>query len=198
MNGEDLDYSSGYQDSYPTHWPETKQRLENVEEFLHQFNQMVDENHWNQRLLGFIAQQAVENTLKGWLSACNDARTFSHELTGLWKDIEGIEDWSNPESGELHRVVTNLFACIQYQDPDRPGEEADWLTKYAVTYRYGRDFSPYDPRPTFGTAQRHKRRPRRYYGQNPHHQRDHNVGPVDGRKQALGIRPESSICLVIE
>ena len=140
MNGEDLDYSSGYQDSYPTHWPETKQRLENVEEFLHQFNQMVDENHWNQRLLGFLAQQTVENALKGWLSAYNDTRTFSHELTGLWKDIESIEDWSNPETDELHRVVTNLFVCVQYQDPDRPGEEADWLTKYAVTYRYGRTF----------------------------------------------------------
>ena len=140
MNGEDLAHPSGYQDSYPTHWPETKQRLENVEEFLHQFNQMVDDDHWNQRLLGFIAQQAVENALKGWLSARNDPRTFSHELTNLWKDIENIEDWFTPEMRHLHQTVAALFACIRYQDPDHPGEDSDWLTKYAVTYRYGRTF----------------------------------------------------------
>ena len=140
MNGEDLDYPSGYQDSYPTHWPETRQRLENVEEFLHQFNQMVDENHWNQRLLGFSAQQAVENALKGWLSAYNDTRTFSHELVGLWTDIQNLEDWSGPDMEKLGNAVTGLFSCIQYEDPDRPGEAADRLTNYAVTYRYGRTF----------------------------------------------------------
>ena len=140
MNGEDLDYPSGYQDSYPTHWPETRQRLENVEEFLHQFNQMVDENHWNQRLLGFGAQQAVENALKGWLSAYNDTRTFSHELVGLWTDIQNLEDWSGPDMEKLGNAVTGLFSCIQYEDPDRPGEAADRLTNYAVTYRYGRTF----------------------------------------------------------
>ena len=138
MNGENLDYSSDCQDSYPAHWPETRQRLENVEEYLHQFNQMIDESHWNQRLLGFIAQQAVENALKGWLSARNDARTYNRELTGLWKDIVNVEDWSNPNMDQLHQAVANLFACIHYNDPDRPGEESDWLTKYAVTYRYGR------------------------------------------------------------
>ena len=140
MNGEDLDYPSGYQDSYPAHWPETRQRLENVEEFLHQFNQMVDENHWNQRLLGFSAQQAVENALKGWLSAYNDTRTFSHELVDLWTDIQNLEDWSGPDMENLGDAMTGLFSCILYEDPDRPGEAADWLTNYAVTYRYGRTF----------------------------------------------------------
>lgn len=138
MNGEDLDGASGYQDSYPDHWPETRQRLENTEEYLYQFNQMVAENHWNQRMLGFSAQQAVENALKGWLSAHNDPRTFSHELTGLWNDIQGIEDWANPTTEELRKLVNSLFDRVRYEDPDSPGEDMDWLSNYAPTYRYGR------------------------------------------------------------
>ena len=68
MNGDNLDCSSRQEDIYPAHWVETKQRLENVDEYIYEFNRMVDENHRGQKLLGFCAQQAVENALKGWLS----------------------------------------------------------------------------------------------------------------------------------
>ena len=138
INGENLGHSSRQEDAYPDHWVETKQRLENVDEYLYEFNKMVDENHRGQKLLGFCAQQAVENALKGWLSAYNDDRTFSHELTDLWEDIQKIEDWSNPGADELRQSVANLFGCIYYEDPDNPGVSSDWLSKYATIYRYGR------------------------------------------------------------
>ncbi len=136
MNGETLGPTPHYEDGYPAHWPETRQRIQNAEEYHHHFNEMVDENHWNQKTLGFLAQQAVENALKGWLSAYNDDRTFGHELTALWRDAEGIEDWSNPELGPHHESMTRLFDYIKYEDPMQTGEQTDWLTKYGVIYRY--------------------------------------------------------------
>ena len=136
MNGETLGPPPHYEDGYPAHWPETRQRIQNAEEYHHHFNEMVDENHWNQKTLGFLGQQAVENALKGWLSAYNDDRTFGHELTALWRDAEGIEDWSNPELGPLHESMTRLFDYIKYEDPVQTGEQTDWLTKYGVIYRY--------------------------------------------------------------
>ena len=117
---------------------ETKQRLENVDEYLYEFNRMVDENHRGQKLLGFCAQQAVENALKGWLSAYNDDRTFGHELTDLWKMSRKSKTGSNPGADELRQSVAKLFGCIYYEDPDNPGVSSDWLSKYATIYRYGR------------------------------------------------------------
>ena len=138
MNGESLGQSPSREDAYPAHWVETKQRLENVDEYLYEFNRMVAENHGGQKLLGFCAQQAVENALKGWLSAYNDDRTFDHDLTDLWEDLQRIEDLSNPEADELRNSVAKLFDCIYYEDPDRPEVSSDWLSKYATIYRYGR------------------------------------------------------------
>ena len=138
MNGDNLDRSSYQEFVYPAHWVETKQRLENVDEYLYEFNRMVDEDHKGQKLLGFCAQQAVENALKGWLSAYNDDRTFGHDLTDLWEDIQRIEDWSNPGADEIRQSVAKLFDCIYYEDPDNLGVASDWLSKYATIYRYGR------------------------------------------------------------
>ena len=36
-----VDYSTGYEDDYPEHWPATRQRLENTAEWSKQFNDMV-------------------------------------------------------------------------------------------------------------------------------------------------------------
>ena len=74
--------------------------------------------------------------MKGWLSAYNDDRTFGHKLTDLWRDAANIEDWSNPGLDRLHQSMTRLFDYIEYEDPDRPNEQCDWLTDYGVIYRY--------------------------------------------------------------
>ena len=77
---ERTNYGTEYEDAYPDHWPATRQRLENTGEWSKQFNDMVDENHWNQKLMGFSAQQEVENALRGLLSVHNDPTTFRHGL----------------------------------------------------------------------------------------------------------------------
>ena len=136
MNGEILDPPPDYDDGYPDHWPETRRRIENAEKNSYTFNDLVHSNYWNQDAIGFLAQQAVENVLKGWLSAYNDDRTFGHDLIPLWRDIQNIEDWSNPELGRVHEAVSEIFNLVEYDDPNRPGAECDWLTNYGVLYRY--------------------------------------------------------------
>ena len=54
-----MGYHDDYRNEYPMHWPATQRRLENAAEWSKQFNDMVDENSWNQKLLGFSAQQGV-------------------------------------------------------------------------------------------------------------------------------------------
>ena len=136
MNDEILGCPPDYDDGYPEHWSETRRRIENAEKNNYSFNDLVDSNYWNQDAIGFLAQQAVENALKGWLSAHNDDRTFGHNLISLWRDIQNIEDWSNPELRRVYSPVSELFNLVEYEDPNRPDEECDWLTNYGVLYRY--------------------------------------------------------------
>ena len=136
MNDETLGRSPDYDDGYPDHWAETRRRIENAEKNNYSFNDWLDSDYWNQDVIGFLAQQAVENPFKGWLSAYNDDRTFGHDLISLWRDIQNIEDWSNPELRRVYSPVSELFNLVEYEDPNRPGEECDWLTNYGVLYRY--------------------------------------------------------------
>ena len=75
-----MDYRYNYEDEFEEHWPETKQRIQNAEEWKHQLDTMVDENHWNRRLIGLSAQQSAENAIKGWLSTHNDEGRYGHEI----------------------------------------------------------------------------------------------------------------------
>ncbi len=136
MNGEILGPPPDYDDGHPDHWPETRRRIENAEKNSYSFNALLDLNHWNQDAIGFLAQQAIENALKGWLSAYNDDRTFGHDLIPLWRDIQKIEDWSDPELSRVHEAVSELFNLVEYEDPNRPNKECDWLTNFGVLYRY--------------------------------------------------------------
>ena len=121
-------------DTYPDHWPETRRRIERAEAWNQSLADVIENQH--QELVGFTAQQAVENALKGWLSAYNDARTFGHDLTELWDDIRDIEDWKDPELGRVAAAGNELFGFIRYPSPDEPHEYRDWLTDYAARYRY--------------------------------------------------------------
>ncbi len=124
-------------DDYPDHWPATRQRLQNTGEYSHEFNQMIEEKHWNQRTIGFFAQQAVENALKGWLSAHNDDRNWDHDLNRLWEGGQEKENWATPELQPVYESVIELLDHTGYEDPERPGRESNWLSNYAVIYRYG-------------------------------------------------------------
>ena len=138
MSGQGLNSPAENNDNFPDHWPETRQRLENVLEYQFHFNQMLDENIQNQRLMGFLGQQALENALKGWLSTWNDRRTFGHELVPLWDDVRPMEDWVSPAMQELQQDIDLLFDYTKYEDPQALGITLDWLTLYAARYRYSR------------------------------------------------------------
>ena len=130
MSGERLEYGNEYQDSYPDHWPETKQRLENTEESQFHFNDLLDGNMGNQKLMGLMGQNALENALKGWLSTHNDIRDWGHEPRPLWEDIQKKpEDWSTGRMQNLRQTMEDLFDYTRYEDPDAPGKTLDWLSK---------------------------------------------------------------------
>ena len=137
MSGERLEYRYNNDDKYPDHWPETKQRIRNAEEYRHSYDEMVDRNDWNTSLTGFAAQQAVENALKGWVSTHNDPTRFGHDLEEMWERIKELEDWSDPGLAEIRESLEELLDYTTYIDPERSGGENNWLTKYAVIYRYG-------------------------------------------------------------
>ena len=64
--------------------------------------------------VGFHARQAVENALKGWISALDDEYRNIHDL------------------GELADIIRRHPA-----ENDTPASESlNWLTSYAVEYRY--------------------------------------------------------------
>ena len=107
---ERMNHGAGYEDDYPEHWPATRQRLENTAEWSKQFNDMVAEDHWNQKLMGFSAQQQVENALRGLLSAHNDPTTFRHGLNGIWEYyVATYYDPNNPGTRELYESVVQLL-----------------------------------------------------------------------------------------
>lgn len=134
MNEEKLDHVISSDDGYPDHWPETRRRIERAQAWNQSLTDVVDNQH--QELVGFTAQQAVENVLKGWLSVHNDDRNFGHDLTELWDDVKDLEDWSNPDLVPVSDAASELFRFIQYSTPDNPDESRDWLTDYAARYRY--------------------------------------------------------------
>ena len=81
---------------FPDHWPETVRRLQTVEEWLYHVNDMLQTGSGPQRVLGFGAQQAVENALKAWLSTHNLPRNYGHELTPVWDEIRSQPETSAP------------------------------------------------------------------------------------------------------
>ena len=123
-------------DPYPAHWPGTKQRIRNAMRYIGDLNAQARYRNQSSESIGFVAQQAVENALKGWLSAYNDDRRYQHPLPPLWMAIQEIEDFNDPANQEVYTAVSELFAFIGYDETIPLSEQADWLSNYAVLYRY--------------------------------------------------------------
>ena len=136
MSNESLDNVVPEPDGYPDHWPETARRLQTVEEWLYHVNDMLDRESGPQRVMGFGAQQAVENALKAWLSTHNLQRNYGHDLMPLWDEIRNLPETSTPDAATVATAVDDLFTYTRYETPELPGAQLDWLTKYAVDYRY--------------------------------------------------------------
>ena len=97
----------------PGNWPDVRQRIANAERELRVLNDLVKANS-AQEAIGFHAQQAMENALKGWISALDAEYGNTHDLA-------------------------NLAAIVRRhpgENDTSAGERLGWLTEYAVKYRY--------------------------------------------------------------
>ncbi len=97
----------------PDDWPDIEQRFTVAWRNLHDLKLNIEAGA-SQELVGFLAQQTVENVLKGWISALGDP----------YRNLHDIADLTNVIRQHPSEVDTNA------------GESLTWLTKYAVTYRY--------------------------------------------------------------
>ncbi len=102
-----------YDNPEPTNWPDIRQRIINAERELRVLEDLVEANSAPEAI-GFHAQQALENVLKGWISALDTDYKNTHDLSDLSAIIR-----NHPE-----------------EDDTPAGEKLTWLTDYAVRYRY--------------------------------------------------------------
>ncbi|MDE3000866.1 MAG: HEPN domain-containing protein [Gemmatimonadota bacterium] len=108
-NGDKVDYDN----PEPSNWPDIRQRIANAERELGVLKVLVEADS-AQEAIGFHAQQALENALKGWISALDADYGNTHDLATLGAIVRR-------HPGENHTPA---------------GEKLAWLTGYAVRYRY--------------------------------------------------------------
>ena len=110
MNGEKPEYEP---DSAPFDWHDVQQRVITANRNLIDLEAGVAAS-MSQEIIGFLAQQTVENALKAWISAAGAEYRNTHQLS------------------ELLGIIKNM---PEEQDTSA-SEELLWLTRYAVRYRY--------------------------------------------------------------
>ena len=133
MSDESLDFSNRYQDDYPDSWPDVKDRISATYRQLNSFEILFNHPDGAQEDYGFHVQQAVENGMKAWLSAADIGYRLNHDLE------EAAELILNDPAESQTLAAQQLRLLMDYttlEEPDHPGEYDNWLTKYAVTYRY--------------------------------------------------------------
>ena len=97
----------------PTNWPDIRQRFIAATRNRRDLELAIEAN-LSQEIIGFLAQQAIENAMKGWISALNDSYGRTHDIAELAAKVRGHPAEIETPAGET------LF----------------WLTRYAVEYRY--------------------------------------------------------------
>ncbi len=133
MSDENLDLSAGYEDGYPDSWPDVKERLQAAYRNMRAFHRLIDFDDSDQEMYGFHAQQAVENAIKAWLSAAGLEYRAVHDLREVADQI--LRDPT--ESGTLAAAQLRLLIdYTSFPNAGRAGGPDNWLTLYAVTYRY--------------------------------------------------------------
>ena len=109
-NGDKVNYDN----PEPTNWPDARQRIANAERCLSDLEVLTEDPRSSQELIGFTAHQALENSLKGWISALDADYRNTHDLMMLATTVR------------RHPAENDTSA----------GEKLAWLTEYAVRYRY--------------------------------------------------------------
>ena len=103
-----------YDNPEPTNWPDIRQRIANAERYLSDLAVLTENPRSSQETIGFHAQQALENALKGWISALDADYGNTHDLADL----------------------TAIVRQHPAENDTPAGEQLAWLTEYAVRYRY--------------------------------------------------------------
>ena len=134
MNDVNFDDPDRDGSQYPDSWPDVKERLQAAYRHTRTFLVLIEHPDGDQEMFGFHAQQAVENALKAWLSAADLDYRRVHDLQEVADKI-----FDDPvESTTL--AAAQLRLLMEYTNfPSRyhPNELENWLTLYAVEYRYG-------------------------------------------------------------
>ena len=133
MSSERLDFTYNYDDDYPESWPDVKERLvaahRNIRAFEFNLRGLPDD----QETYGFHAQQAVENSVKAWLSAAELEYRKVHDLEEISSLIFNDEREASTLAAQQLRM---LIDYTTFERPDHSSEHENWLTRYAVDYRY--------------------------------------------------------------
>ena len=133
MSDENLNLSSPGADGYPDSWPDVKERLQAVYRHMGVFGREIDHPDGIQEMYGFHAQQAVENAIKAWLSAAGLEYRAVHDLREVADQI--LADPT--EAGTLAAAQLRLLIdYTSFPNAGRAGSPDNWLTLYAVSYRY--------------------------------------------------------------
>ena len=98
----------------PTNWPDIRTRFIAATRNENDLLVNIESGASSQEIIGFLAQQAIENALKAWISALDDEYRNIHDLADLAAIIRRHQRENDTPAGEA------LF----------------WLTSYAVEYRY--------------------------------------------------------------
>ena len=133
MSDENFDISGRHEDGYPDSWPDVRERLQAAYRHIRAFHRLVDFDEIDQEMYGFHAQQAVENAIKAWLSAADLEYRSVHDLREAANQILADPAEANALAAAQLRL---LIDYTSFPNPNRPGEQLNWLTLYAVGYRY--------------------------------------------------------------
>ncbi len=138
MSGEQMDYRYHYEDEYPEHWTETRQRIRRAEEYGYNLNHFVETDYYDKTLIGQAAEKALENALKGWLSSLQDTGRYGHDIGAAWDKLVSTEDWNQPDMPQLFQAVQDVFDYTTFPDPGRnsPDRTSNWLMMYSTIYDY--------------------------------------------------------------
>lgn len=134
MREENFDTSSLPADGFPDCWPDVKARLLATRRNLKAFNLIWETEPAEQEIFGFHAQQTVENVLKAWLSAAGLRYRTVHDLDVLINALLGHQNESATPAG---KALRDLAGYIRHTGADWSPEVGNWLTSYALEYRYG-------------------------------------------------------------
>lgn len=121
-------------DGFPDSWPDVKQRIMAARRNLRSMRVLAQYEPQDQTSYGFHGQQAIENSLKAWISGAGLEYRSVHDLQELADSLLADPAESNSRAAAELR---ELMEYTSYTEREYPQRSINWLNRYAVTYRYG-------------------------------------------------------------